>query len=1310
MLPPQTNVDVKRQAHGVLQAFRFQLMQSTLAWIGLAPGQVLLAEHVEDFDVMSDTRVSATQAKFSGQTKSVTLASIDAGKALNRFWEQNADADHVSLVYQTNLNAGVERGFEFPEGSSGIAYWEAVRRGAPVGPLREGLIELLPDGALKSWLTNETSESVIREKLVRRVIWSVGLPSGPALSAMLAEQVAGRLAALNLPPGLAGVITRQLTDQVFEQSSDKDPALRRFDSEGLNRFLSHSALGAAAALQGWALPGWAALTDTLTEPGFCAPRTDLVRQLATVADEQQIVWLHGGSGSGKTTLAGQIARQSANPWLLVEFRDLTEPQDALLRLSRTYTDVTLGPPLQGVIIDDIDSDLVSANTSRFGRFLDWARARGLRVILTSSRQCPPATASALGLQTGGVVAADYLELADVKDIVADAGAPSDSAEAWAFLVHTATRAGHPQLVAAKVASLAQRGWPDAAFAEDIIGPPSEALELTRAEARRRLFGDATEAGRMLLKRLACVRVKFDRRLAISAAALDPRILDASASLDFLTGPWIEASPGQSGYLRLSPLLSGLEEDVPAEEIEATRVEAAVEMFRRGPLDRERLGIAFWNSVAAKHGGILFHLHQAFLSLSEEEFRAVAQDLSPITLFPTTAPPFADEPIASMTVRLIQLEVAAAIGRNEVFIASTTAALAEAARLDHEELHQNFATMALMKALFARGTRVPWRVRFEWLAAFERLSVAFPHLVSEDQSATLLQMRRDISPDITLAGFFITIGAQTIQSVDDLADLFDSLSGMTADVRASRLQQLKIFHRGYGIYVQQGWANAWFAGTLDPQSALSAYAQLEKQAAAWGDIDLASECVVAQTILLDEHLKQPDAAIDLIDRALAASTGNAILLRQMAKLLGHVDRYEEAAEILETLSDTIAAQSPIERMYALKEAAVAAGNTGKATKAAALFEQAAGAIAGETDNKLMCHRLALQAECALSCWRAGATREGLSRLAAVLYGLDAIDVESSDSAFMVHERVRAAVGWIDQDASRPLKLPFTLKTGATSAIDIDMSTIDRSARYPLNDVRLLLHTVAVRAGHPDLFPVLNLNSVHPVFVSGLRGAELDAAIATRDVAHIAPAAVALADAMEALVLHQNPQATLSPYSILRWVISGLGVWRYADGETSDQWWDDLVTSCASSPSGAVTALDDLKAQTARIQVAGDTPGNVMHALRQRPTDGGTPQEKRNLHLLLVEAAMGSADTYTVPRALTRFVRDDWSSIFDRQRFLLTQPQRAHAMFEQAATLIETRIPGGLTAMMTMAAFAVGEANDLRVTGICNRLGGALATEG
>src|SRR6266567_3434399 len=83
---PRTMITSKKgQAWYVLRGYRYQLLRSLDAWLGLRPGEVLLLETEEDFSVKSATVSFDTQVKSSaaaGGPKSHSLRSKDVHAAL----------------------------------------------------------------------------------------------------------------------------------------------------------------------------------------------------------------------------------------------------------------------------------------------------------------------------------------------------------------------------------------------------------------------------------------------------------------------------------------------------------------------------------------------------------------------------------------------------------------------------------------------------------------------------------------------------------------------------------------------------------------------------------------------------------------------------------------------------------------------------------------------------------------------------------------------------------------------------------------------------------------------------------------------------------------------------------------------------------------------------------------------------------------------------------------------------------------------------------------------------------------------------
>ena len=813
----------KRQAAHVIGAFRFQLLETAIAWLNLSETDNLMIEIFEDFDIESGSGgIEQTQVKHSASNRTLTLASKDAREALENFWATSREGEvpHVSLIIHTNMEIGTERGAELPGGVAGIAYWHQVNAGAHARPLKDLLLKTLSGGKLKSWLESDPDDDALRSKLIERVCWRTSQPSGVPQNTLLAELIGGRLAALELPVGLAPRVAAEIVDHVFAVASDTDPELRRLTAADLHGILHEVARpGQPGHETRWARASWTARVEEIDLPDYLAARTTLVEEFSAILNETQALWLHGASGTGKSTLALQIARALGANWLEIDFRGLASPSDMLLRLDRAYTDITLGDDVRGVILDDMDSDSVVKHAGRLGRFINWMRQRGGHVVVTSTRTLSPASFQAAHFEAKAEKNSPYLSLEEIVELIAQTSAPSDQAEAWGLFIHAATSGGHPQLTAAKVVSLSHRGWPKDALIEDFSGTPSEAIELTRAEARRRLLEDATEHGRDLLKRLGCVMFKFDRATAIAIAGLAPRIKEPSASLDLLTGPWIEKVPSAPGYLRLSPLLAGLQEDLAPEAILNIQTGYLVSTLNRGPIPYEVIDSVFWTAFVSKQGWFIAKFFETSLSFDEDTQKAIAAKLGGLVYLRTDQMLLPEEPGTSHLLRLLQIGVAVLNGEKQHFQSIALAAMREALAVEHDELKNALAIMALLKILLARGTRLDWDLRLSYIALFEALATTDPGLVQSSQSSAVQLMQDEFGETADVSGFMLQIGASANENPAELKALFLALDRLEPAVRARRISQLKTFFRGYSLHIQSAWANAWSAGKLDVASSI-----------------------------------------------------------------------------------------------------------------------------------------------------------------------------------------------------------------------------------------------------------------------------------------------------------------------------------------------------------------------------------------------------------------------------------------------------------------------------------------------------------
>jgi len=1330
-LPPY---DSKRQADAVIRAYRFQFLETAIAWLELGPSETLLVEIAEDFDIQSDGgNTKLAQVTHSSTDRRLTLASKKTREALTNFWSASSEgADpSISLVLLTNMPAGKEARFEFPNDKTGIDYWVQVQAGADPMPLWDALKAILEPGSLRDWLETEVSQSEFSAKLVSRIEWRMAQDAGPERTAMLTALLTSRLSALGLPTSFAVNATPIVIQRILETASNPDISLRCLKASDVNSLLNEIVRpGQPGHEAQWNLASWTSLLTELPLPGICAARSSFVGSLAAQLQSGGYLWLNGASGTGKSTLAHQTANYVGGTWLLVDFRNQDQPIEIFNRLDRVYTDVTLTEGSAGVILDDVKPDLLSEHALRLSMLLKWLNNKWIHVVLTSAQAPSPALASRFGLQHGAVVDAPYLEQADIHEMVQIASAPTNMLDAWSHFIQASTAFGHPQLAAAKVASLAFRSWPETALTEDLLGSVSDAVSLTRSEARRRLLKEATEDGRALLKRLACILLRFDRSMAVAAASVDPAVPDPSASLDFLIGPWIEPAPGPGHYLRLSPLLYGLNEDLSQEIKEAVQSSVVIGTIQNGPIPLEALDVVVWNAVLGQQAWFFPHFFKTLMDQSEEQSAALASKLSSILFLRTDRLVFSEEPIASVFLRLLQVDIAAINRDQRMFQDVAEAALRECQMLNDEDARRGMYIMTLSKILFARGGKLDWVTRIAWLNEYDAVSQIDPLILEMSGCSAVADLKAEFGQSADVPGFLITIGLQTIETPDDLQELFDALDGLSDEVRQRWLEQLRAYSGAYDLYIQAAWANAWFAGKLNAERAVAAYENMEDQARSWAEHPLVHQCVVAQSVLWDEIQKDRRRAIAVVDQALEIYPENSTLLRQKAKVLGHDGNYEAARTILNALRPELDQRSSVEQLYVLKEEAVAAAKLGDFDDAHSLFLRAADAGDDLIEDMvdLKCHKIALRAEAAICSWRLGEHVKALSALAPVLEDTSRIDPKSSDAAWMLHVKMRWLIGWLDRSTQIPQgDPPPALSPGAISALDDEVTDEHRVDRGSFEDAKLLLLISAHRNGLSALDFSIDWSKTSPGFHLFLVGAEFDLAVDTKQPETIATAILNVAAAFlivsnaksgaappTALPIQGGGGVTLQDIasepmrSVLR-QLHALAAFRHMQEVSVNPKFQSRIIDVLVHRLGDDDGILFSNMQntfSGEIVQPADNATQVISALLDKETQPLHPMSLIHYHLNLAACAVSSGAGVRTSHAVLRAIAEDWTYVVDRQRFLLSQPNLYVPQMNEAITNLLVFEPGALNRLLQVAASALGSALPRDWQGILDRLGGKI----
>ena len=1037
----------KGQAWYVLRGYRYQLLQSLDAWIGLRPGEVLWLETEEDFSVASATGAVDTQVKSSAAAagpKPHSLQSEGVRAALARYWvrsDQGRDP-RPHLAFIAKGRAARERGLTFPNGMAGIDYWAAAVLGADTSPIRTALASVFEGEPLGEWIEDNPSDEELQVRLLGRVRWMLqALDEGP-----LTELIRDKIAELYLIKGLlvtlADEARRSLLDRVFETACEPDQNNRRLRAIDLHRSLELAA-GPSVALQSAARTLSGASTGGADDglfvvrigplSGNTCDRSSTVEEIFGRVRGEPLIWLHGAHGVGKSTLARLIAAKIGGSWLGLDLRAVQdEPKAALSAWRELGRAVLRDPQIGGIVIDDFTGPGMEALRSRLAAFVASVAPRGTRVIVTSSYEPPAGRLAELGASLNAAIQAPYFTEAEVRALVTNQNGPADDmVEGWTRLIHLTTNGGHPLLVSAKVASLKARSWPESALLEDFGATVSDAVRATRDEARRRLIDEIPSVeARQLLRRVGCIFDRADEGLVLELARDDPSIPNAGDALVTLRGSWIEVMPG--GDLRLSPLIADIAVDVPEEGKLQYRQTAAEYWLGTRVLDQRTLPLCFWNAFWGKHGGVLARLYQVIETLPLDQLRGAAALLSPMTLFRTDQSIYPEVPPLGAILRLLQFEVANAVEEKEIAGRVALRLMTEIDEIDVPELRLLQKSIAIPKILLAEHANIEPAKELELAlhvrAVMQEIATAnYPEL-----SGATAWVATTFEPGVDMAGFLFAAIVLRIRRSDRMLQMIEALDNLNEGDRNGFIDAAAIsLHLSPGSFVHNGWAQEQ-SDELDLKPALERFEQMSEIAKHWHRADIITELACARSVILDEGLNDKMAAIVVVDEAIAEMGSAPSLVRQKAKVLGHSGDDVAAAKLLISVEDSVGLDNPFDRALALRDGGVSAARAKLFSDAIRLFRKAHDSLRSEDQHPAL--SVGIKIEIALVRWEMEDRSGALTELADALDAVEPLDPAGSRQNERAHQFARATIGlfWKKLDPY-PSDTSFKIAFGQPSAL-------------------------------------------------------------------------------------------------------------------------------------------------------------------------------------------------------------------------------------------------------------------------------------
>jgi hypothetical protein len=1021
--------DAARQAVDSLRGYAYQVLASALAWVDLGERDRLYLEVAEDYAVMAQN-LSAVQVKDTAASGSVTLNSSNIRDAIGSFVDLVArnPGGPVELHYITTSTIGTEKAVaDRPGGIAGLEYWRKAAAGSDVLPLRAILDSEDFPPAVRTFV-RARNDAELRRDLLQKIHWDCGARDFQTLHDDLQERliVIGRDRF-----GLGAPDARRLADilahRVLRKSVLKTPEERVLKRAELYEILGSAAevavpraafsvilsqlaagmmgsladgMGPAGTLAGQE-PGWLIGSNALPTPQRFIARPALEGAVASAVAQFGAAILIGASGLGKSHVARVAAEMHCSAFVMVDFRDVDAAE------SRRRLDIVFGriggldAPL--FILEDLNHFDDPAVARALGRVMEALRRRDRVALVTCYRRPSTKAVAAAGINLQGTVDCPYFTEQETQELVALYGG---NAAQWGRLAYVAGVAGHPQLTHAFVVGISARGWPRSELREIISrGLTTGDIDMEREAARRALIASLPENARNLLYRLSLTVGRFSRAIALVVGSVPPPLGQVGEAIDILVGPWIEAI-GPERY-RVSPLVRGAGNSqlLPNEQ---TRIHAAIaeQALAGGEIDASDANVIFMHALLGRSARCLMALASSVLTTPAEMYPLLAENLTFFQILNTERSIYPDSPSIAMMLRLAQFKLNAAAGEKQKAAEVAGALFRELAGLEEGELKQLIEVMVLSFVLVTMGVA---DYLDDWVSLLQR----FKRLVESDTFMPKLRASfEEISKGMrgSIFRMLFAIGASQLTSVARLEHVIDELANLEPSERIAWLTPVDATVGGYAVLINGPCGTQQKCEDFNAEDASVRYSRLAEKTKEWGIEALSIQCWIARAVVLDEYLNDGDAALKVVDQAIAVFGAGALLLRAKAKIFWRRDDHPKALEILRSIADEVGGENPVEGAFALREAAISAAKCGDWKQAREWFADAQRSAASSQTGEMHGMAVGLGADAAVAALMDGDSTSALRGLARALAELAAIDSDSSLRAAYLHRVIRHAVLW------------------------------------------------------------------------------------------------------------------------------------------------------------------------------------------------------------------------------------------------------------------------------------------------------------
>ena len=1024
------HADTASQAVHALRGYDYQCVAAALEWVDISEKSRLYLEVAEDYAVVVDGVLNATQVKDRKLSGVVTLNDSGICKAINSF------------VHLVKINPGIDIEFHFlttsaigeehkladrPAGKPGLIYWKDVAAGAAVEPLRKILESDKFDETVREFCQVQ-NDSDLRNSLIRRIHWDCSNPGKDALS----EELENRLVVIGRELyGISFAEARCLTSpviyQVLQTSIIDDPKRRFLTRADLYQLIDNvNQISIPRSLINPLLQLLPKLINPIGEPNQLSiagaalnsdllvdgntlphlrqmiPRPNLEIAVSNALSEFGVCILTGGSGVGKSVLARRIAAQLDSRFFILDSRD-GDAVKTRVRLNSVLSHIA-GLSATMIIFEDLNQLDDPQVRLTFSQVIESVRRRGMVLLITCHCQPSLSELSALGLTQTCVVICPYFEEQETRKLVE---IYEGNPEVWGRLAFLAGHSGHPQLTQAFVVGMSMRGWPIDEYSNVVTkGLSSKDMVAVRNSVRRNLKRDMPHDVRSMLYRLSLTVGHFKKSLAWSLATISPVVPLPGECIDQLIGPWIEDS-GENRY-RVSPLVSGIGREILALD-EQRRIHKliALEYFRLGEVDAHDINSVTMHALNAEWSSGLVKIASTVVLADSRTLGALAEHAVLIRYFRTDRPIYSQDWFASAILRLAQFILATESAQHSDVSEIVNALFREIDALPSDETTDILEALSVIRLVANLGSS---KHVDNWVGILIRLM----DVMERSEFVRGVVAGLDTSSKSGMSTYFgqmFCVGSFNLKSVKQLETIIDQLDVIDKRNRDLLLTPIDDASSDYSMFINAPCTKERHNEEFDAIDAEKRYARIAEKTLNWGIRSLTLQCWVARSIILNEILNDQEKAISVLDVAVGKFGQDLILSKAKATVYWYQDEHITAFEIYQSIAQLIAEESPEESTFVLRQAAISAGKCGEWSIAKKWFLEAqrvAASLDGETISVIT---IGLGADAALSKIRAGDTRGALAGLVSSVDALTNVDPDKSIATAYCHRVVRHAVLWV-----------------------------------------------------------------------------------------------------------------------------------------------------------------------------------------------------------------------------------------------------------------------------------------------------------